>query len=85
MAVRHGRMGSQFVYELLIDANAPENLAHIGLIDMSQLNNRPAHDYKTNLAGFGPGVAGQNRHLAAGDGTPPPPVLTNADAALVNT
>jgi DNA primase catalytic core len=83
LAVRHGRLGSQFVYEVLFDLDAPEAVAHVGLLDVAQLPQR--HDYKTNLAGFGPGVAGQNRHLAAGDGTPPPPVLTNADTALVNT
>jgi hypothetical protein len=81
LAIRHGRLGSQFVYEVLFDLDAPESVAHVGLIEVARLR----HDYKTNLAGFGPGVAGQNGHLAGGGETPPPPVLTNADAALVNT
>jgi DNA primase catalytic core len=81
LAIRHGRLGSQFVYEMLFDLDASESVAHVGLIEVAQLR----HDYKTNLAGFGAGVAGQNGHLAGGDETPPPPVLTNADTALVNT
>jgi len=82
LAVRHGRLGSQFVYEVLFDLDAPESVAHVGLLAVESLR---AHDYKTNLAGFAPGVAGRNGHLAAGGGTPPPPVPANADRALVNT
>lgn len=82
LAVRHGRLGSQFVYEVLFDLDAPEAVAHVGLLAVESLR---AHDYKTNLAGFGAGVAGRNGHLAGGDGTPPPPVPANADRALVNT
>jgi DNA primase catalytic core len=81
LAVRHGRLGSQFVYEVLFDLDAPEAVAHVGLLDVAKLS----HDYTANLTGFAGGVAGQNRHLTAGDGTPPPPVCANADAALVNT
>jgi DNA primase catalytic core len=69
LAIRHGRLGSQFVYEVLFDTDTPEAVAHIGLIDTAKLR----HDYKTNLTGFIPGVAGQNGHLTGGDGTPPPP------------
>jgi len=69
LAVRHGRLGSQFVYEMLLDADAPEAVAHIGLIEVAKLR----HDYETNLTGFSRGVAGQNGHLAGGGGTPPPP------------
>jgi hypothetical protein len=69
LAVRHGRLGSQFVYEMLLDTDTTEAVAHIGLIDTAKLR----HDYKTNLTGFMPGVAGQNGHLTGGDGTPPPP------------
>jgi DNA primase len=69
LAIRHGRLGSQFVYEMLLDADTPEAVAHIGLIDTAKLR----HDYETNLTGFAGGVAGQNGHLAAGDTTPPPP------------
>ena len=68
VAVRHGRLGSQFVYEMLLDADAPEAVAHIGLIDTAKLR----HDYETNLTGFAGGVAGQNGHLAGGGETPPP-------------
>ena len=77
LAIRHGRLGSQFVYELLLDADAPEAVAHIGLIDTESL--RAA----TNLAGFSPGVAGQNGHLAGGGEMPPPP--ENATPALLQS
>ena len=36
LAIRHGRLGSQFVYEILFDLDAPEAVAHIGLIDVAQ-------------------------------------------------
>jgi DNA primase catalytic core len=81
LSVRHGRLGSQFVYEVLFDLDAPESVAHVGLLDVAKLN----HHYTANLAGFGAGVAGRNGHLAGGGGTPPPPVPANADRALVNT
>jgi len=68
LAIRHGRLGSQFVYEMLLDADAPEAVAHIGLIDTAKLR----HDYETNLTAFSKGVAGQNGHLAGGGETPPP-------------
>jgi hypothetical protein len=69
LAIRHGRLGSQFVYEMLLDANTPEAVAHIGLIDTAKLR----HDYKINLTGFAGGVAGQNGHLTGDDEMPPPP------------
>ena len=81
LALRHGRLGSAFVYEILFDLDAPEAVAHIGLIEVAKLR----HDYKTNLTGFCRGVAGQNGHLAGGDETPPPPVLANADRHLLHT
>ena len=85
LAVQHGRFGSQFVYEILFDLDAPETVAHIGLIDAASLRTATArHDYKTNLTGFGVGVAGQNGHLAEGGETPPPPVLINADRHLLH-
>ena len=68
LAIRHGRLGSQFVYELLLDLDTPETVAHVGLIDVEQLR----HGYNSNLAGFRTGVAGQNGHLA-GDGAMAPP------------
>jgi DNA primase len=69
LAIRHGRLGSQFVYEMLLDADAPEAVAHVGLIEIAKLR----HDYKTNLTDLSNGVAGQNGHLAGGDEMPPPP------------
>ncbi len=81
LAVQHGRFGSQFVYEILFDLDAPEAVAHVGLIEIAKLR----HDYKTNLTGFCRGVAGQNGHLAGGGETPPPPVLANADRHLLHT
>jgi len=70
VAIRHGRVGSPFVYELLIDTDSPETVAHIGLIDVEAL--RQVHNYKTTLAGFEPGVAGNSPHPTVGDGVAPP-------------
>ena len=58
------------------ELDAPEAVAHVGLIDIAKLR----HDYKTNLTGFSRGVAGQNGHLAGGGETPPPP--ENATPAM---
>jgi len=79
--MRHGRLGSQYVYELLLDLDAPEAVAHVGLIDVKVL----AHGYKTNLAGFEAGVAGQNGHLAGGGKTGPPPLAPLAASTLGRT
>jgi len=79
LAIRHGRLGSQFVYEILFDLDTPEALAHIGLIDVAKLR----HGYESNLAGLSVGVAGQNGHLAGGGETPPPP--ENATPALLES
>ena len=68
LAIRHGRTGSQFVYELLVEVDATEKLAHIGLIDVQELGRHC--NYERNLAGFGLGVAGQNGHLAGGGPLP---------------
>ena len=76
LAIRHGRIGSQFVYEVLFDLDTPEAVAHVGLIDIEQLRRELAGGAAT-LAGFGKGVAGQNGHLAGGDEMPPPPVSRN--------
>ena len=83
LAIRHGRLGSQFVYELLLDADAPETVAHVSLIDVECLRTAPrqpasAHDYKTNLAGLEGGVAGEIGHLAGGGTTVPPPATALA-------
>lgn len=77
LAVRHGRIGSQFIYEILFDLDVPESVAHVGLLEVGQL--------RRNLAGLKPGVAGQNGHLAGGGEAAPSPVLANGDAALAFT
>jgi DNA primase len=64
LELRHGRLGGSFVYELMIDADAPAHVAHIGLIDVEKL--RAAHAYNE-------GVAGQTHEVAGGGETPPPP------------
>jgi DNA primase catalytic core len=62
LGVRCGRMGSQFVYELLIDADANPQSAHIALIDVEKLRKKHAYD---------PNLAGENGDLAGGDGVGP--------------
>lgn len=79
LEVRHGRLGSSFVYELMIDADAPEAVAHIGLIDVAEL--KKLHAYDGRVAGFGPGVAGQNGEVAGGGKTPPPPLTRETNGA----
>jgi DNA primase catalytic core len=69
LAVRHGRMGSAFVYELLFDPETPEAVAHVGLIEIERLR----HEYKTNLTGWKAGVSGQTGDLPGGDATGPLP------------
>jgi DNA primase catalytic core len=61
VAVHSGRMGSQFVYEILIDLDAPEHTAHVPLLDVETLK---THAYKVNLAGL-------EADLAGGDGVAP--------------
>jgi DNA primase len=61
VAVHSGRMGSQFVYEILIDLDAPEHAAHVPLLDVATLK---THAYKVNLAGL-------EANLAGGDGVAP--------------
>ena len=65
----------------LIELDTPEAVAHIGLIDVDELR----HDYKTNLTGFTPGVAGQNGHLAGGGETAPPPENGHARFIKITT
>lgn len=86
LAIRHGRLGSQFVYEVLFDLEAPEAVAHIGLIDVVKLRHgyeSPMAGGAATLAGFEPGVAGQNGHLAGGGKTAPP--AENATPALTKS
>ena len=69
LAVRHGRLGSSFLYELLFDPEAAEAIAHVGLIDVTALR----HQYDRPVTGSEAGVAGSNGHLAGGGKTGPPP------------
>ena len=82
LAIRHGRIGSQFVYEILFDLDTPEAVAHVGLIEVESLRTATI---TTKPDGFLGGVAGQNGHLAGGDETPPSPVLLNGHRALLHT
>jgi len=75
LAIRHGRLGSAFVYEIIFDLDAPEAVAHIGLIEVESLR---THDYKTNLAVFPVGVADENGRVLAGGKTVPPPLTALA-------
>jgi DNA primase catalytic core len=61
VAVHSGRMGSQFVYEVLIDLDALAHTAHVPLLDVATLK---THAYKVNLAGL-------TANLAGGDGVAP--------------
>jgi hypothetical protein len=70
LALRHGRLGSAFVYEILSDPDAPEAVMHIGLMDTAKLR----HDYKTNLTALEPGVPGPNGQATGGDATGPTPL-----------
>jgi len=63
LAVRQGRFGSQFLYELLIEADALETVTHIKLIDVEEL--RKKYIYNDQPGGFLGGVAG------GGKTTPP--------------
>jgi DNA primase len=72
LALCHGRLGSPFVYEILFDLDAPETVAHIGLIDVEQLRRR--HDYDGKVTGFSVGVSGQNGQVTGGVETRPLPL-----------
>jgi DNA primase len=72
LAIRCGRMGGPFQYELLIEVDAPENIAHIGLIDVEEL--RKSHAYAAE-------VAGQNGVVAGDSKTVPPPSNGYREAA----
>jgi len=72
LGIRCGRMGGPFQYELLIEIDAPENIAHIGLIDVEELRKTHAYDV---------GVAGQKGEVAGGGKTAPPPANGYQEAA----
>ncbi len=71
LELRHGRLGSSFVYELMMDADAPEDALHIGLIDVAELK---------KLHAYGGRVAGQNGGGGGGGKTPPPPLTREMSA-----
>jgi len=75
LAIRHGRLGSAFVYEILSDLDAPESLMHIGLLNVECLRTATqTHAYKTNLTAFAGGVPGQNGQVTGGVQTGPTPL-----------
>jgi DNA primase len=78
LAIRHGRLGSVFVYEILSDLDAPESLMHIGLLNVEQLR----HDYKTNLTAFAGGVPGPNGQVTGGAQTGPTPLAPLSASTL---
>jgi len=83
LALRHGRLGSTFVYEILFALDAPEAIAHVGLIDVAELRRR--HDYKTNLTAFGAVVPDKNGQVTGDNQTAPTPFKPNNDTALLAT
>jgi hypothetical protein len=64
LALRHGRLGNPFLYELLIEADALETVTHIKLIDIEELRQ------KFNDNGEGGGFLGG---VAEGGKNEPPP------------
>jgi len=78
ITIRHGRLGSQFSYELQGDVDAPESMALVGLISVDEL--RAKYHYTPNLTEKQAGVAGVNGHMAEGGKSTPPPV--NATPAV---
>jgi len=78
LALRHGRLGSPFVYELLLDVDAPETVAHIGLIDVAKLKDGGAYAYNAKVAGLGVGVADKTALVLGGGKTAPPPLTALA-------
>jgi hypothetical protein len=73
LGLRHGRLGHRFVYEVMVDLDAPENVAHVGLIDVERLR---THDYDSGVTGFERGVAGLKAGVTGGGQTAPPPLET---------
>ncbi len=84
LALRHGRLGSAFVYEILFDLDAPETVAHVGLIDVAELkgSGTATHNYTAKLTAFAPGVSGKNGQVSVGVETTPTPLVPLAVNAL---
>jgi hypothetical protein len=59
IVVRCGRMGGPFVYELIVSVEAPEAIAHIGLIDVAEL--RKNCIYNGEVTGLKPPVTGGDK------------------------
>jgi DNA primase len=70
LELRHGRMGSSFLYQLMMDPEAPEAVAHIGLIDVTEL--RCADKGR---------VAGRKDVLTGGSESAPPPTQQDPAAS----
>ena len=71
LELRHGRLGSSFLYELMLDLKQPDQMAHISLIDVATLRVNHAYDAQ---------VAGERGEVAVGGETHPLP-LTRRNAA----
>ena len=84
LTLRHGRLGSAFVYEILFDLDAPEPVAHIGLLDVAQLKAKGAapYDYNAEVTGFSAGVSGENGQVTGGAEIAPAPLAPLAVNAL---
>jgi DNA primase catalytic core len=67
IALRRGRLGNPFIYELLVDLDATQKLAHIGLIDVERL--RQGHHYNAKVSCFAMGAPRQSRSVTEGDQT----------------
>ena len=81
LALRHGRLGSAFVYEILFDPDMPEAVAHVGLIEVAKLR----HDYNAKVTGFCRGVSGQSGQVTGGVETGPLPLAPLAVNDLART
>jgi DNA primase len=83
VALRHGRLGSPFVYELLIDPDTPEPVAPIGLIDVESLRRaKPGYGCDSPVSGFPGGVPGLNSPVTGGNQTGPIPPTCPSTKAL---
>jgi len=75
-------LNNQLLYEILFDLDAPENVAHIGLIDVAQLKAGEPCNYNAHLTGLNDRLAGSNGRLTGDGASPPPAVLTNASTGF---
>ena len=66
LALNHARFGRPFVYEILFDLDAPETVAHVGLIEVEQLRRK--------VTGFEGRVPGKNGQVMEGVQTGPLPL-----------